>query len=111
VYFAAEASTVVEVEMPEGATWDEIAEAASAKLDVGGLCHQCGRDYDLTDLDALLVDDEPAPGSQEPTAEDFRTALLDHLARAELQSLGLGPHDGAIVDLMAPSHARPGRQE
>lgn len=43
---------------------------------------------------------EPDPGSKQHTAEEFRAALLDHLQRAELQTLGLGPYDGAVADLI-----------
>lgn len=92
VYFATEASTVIEVDMPEGATWGEIADAASSALP-GGLCKGCGGDYSLADTVALLVDDEPDPDIVDPV-EKFRAALIEHFQRAESQSLGLGPHDG-----------------
>ena len=96
VYFATEASTVVEVELPEGATWAEIAEAADANLDVRGLCTGCSRDYTLADPVLLLVDDEPDPDAVDPV-EKFRAALIEHFQRSEPQTLGLHPYSGDFV--------------
>lgn len=81
VIFACEASAVVDVVTPEGATWEQITDLAWDKTP-GSLCHQCARDYSLSDLEPTLVDDEPQPSTAPPAwSADSTPALVRALVR------------------------------